>query len=584
MQSSFSLNSNAFARDELNAILNAAHNAILAVDKNGYVTILNVAAERIIGVSYKDAVGKHIRKIIPQTEMPEILKTGESRSGQKMRINDKTLITNRTPIFKNGEIVGAVAVFQDVSELENITVELQSYKRLNNELEAIIDSSYDGFYVTDGKGYTIRVNSAYERITGVRREEVIGKHMRDLEKLGFYSQSVTLLVLEQKRTITIMQRIKNKKDVLVTGNPVFDENGKIILVLTNVRDITELNQLRDELEKTKQLSEKYYNELSELRIQYNKPKDVIAQSSAMKQTLSLALRVAKVDTTVLITGESGVGKEIIARIIHNNSARMKGPFITINCGAIPENLLESELFGYEPGAFSGANRNGKPGLFEVAEGGTLQLDEIGDLPLHLQVKILRALQEKEIYHVGGVKPININVRIIASTNKDLKAMVEQGSFRDDLYYRLNVVPIYIPPLRNRGDDIIPLIYHFLGKFNKKYGYNKILHSETVKHLLRYDWPGNVRELENTIERLVVVSEKDVISPETLPSSIHENLSSDRSVITIDTIMPLKKAVDKLENKLIELAFQKYKNINDVAEALQVHRTTILRKRRKNKRL
>jgi PAS domain S-box-containing protein len=583
MQSSFSLNSNAFARDELNAILNAAHNAILAVDKNGYVTILNVAAERIIGVSYKDAVGKHIRKIIPQTEMPEILKTGESRSGQKMRINDKTLITNRTPIFKNGEIVGAVAVFQDVSELENITVELQSYKRLNNELEAIIDSSYDGFYVTDGKGYTIRVNSAYERITGVRREEVIGKHMRDLEKLGFYSQSVTLLVLEQKRTITIMQRIKNKKDVLVTGNPVFDENGKIILVLTNVRDITELNQLRDELEKTKQLSEKYYNELSELRIQYNKPKDVIAQSSAMKQTLSLALRVAKVDTTVLITGESGVGKEIIARIIHNNSARRKGPFITINCGAIPENLLESELFGYEPGAFSGANRNGKPGLFEVAEGGTLQLDEIGDLPLHLQVKILRALQEKEIYHVGGVKPININARIIASTNKDLKAMVEQGSFRDDLYYRLNVVPIYIPPLRNRGDDIIPLIYHFLGKFNKKYGYNKILHSETVKHLLRYDWPGNVRELENTIERLVVVSEKDVISPETLPSSIHENLSSDRSVITIDTIMPLKKAVDKLENKLIELAFQKYKNINDVAEALQVHRTTLLRKRRKNKR-
>jgi PAS domain S-box-containing protein len=566
---------------ELNAILNAAHNGILAVDKEGLISIYNPAAERVVGISYYDAICKPVSQIIPETGMLKILKTGKKSFGQKLHINGKIVVTNITPVFNNGEIVGAVAFFQDISELESITVELQSYKRLNKELEALIDSSYDGIYVTDGHGYTLRVNSAYERITGVHRSEVIGKHMGELEKLGLYSQSVTLLVLKQKKTITIMQRIRHKKDVLVTGNPIFAENGEIAFVVTNVRDITELNKLRDELAKTKQLSQRYYNELSELRMQH-KPEDIIAHSPAMNQILRLVFRVAKVDTTTLITGESGVGKEPIARLIHEKSNRKHGPFITINCGAIPDNLLESELFGYEPGAFSGAKKEGKPGLFEVAETGTLLLDEIADLPLHLQVKLLRVLQEKEVLHVGGVKPIKINVRIIASTNRNLIEMVDNGHFREDLYYRLNIVPIYIPPLRERTEEIIPLAYHFLKKYNQKYAMNKSLNPETIKYLLCYHWPGNVRELENTIERLVVVTESNTIMPTSLPTAIRKKITAPNPQISINTIMPFKQAVAELETKLIDLAYKKYQNINEVAKALGVHRTTIIRKRNKLK--
>ncbi|MDK2835949.1 MAG: hypothetical protein PWP21_726 [Thermosediminibacterales bacterium] len=565
---------------ELNTILNSTHNGIVAVDKDGYITILNPAAERVIGKKAVDAIGKHISCVIPNTLLIDVLQTGESNFSQKLLIGNRTVITNRTPILKNGEVVGAVAVFQDISELETISKELNSVKELNAELNAIIESSYDGIYVTDGNGTTLRVNSAYERITGVMGEEVIGRHMRDLEKAGFYSQSVTLLVLEKKKPMTIMQTIKGKKDVIVTGNPIFDENGKITRVVTNVRDITELNRLKDELEKTKKLTKKYYDQLSELRLQQIEMEDIITKSNSMRQIIILALRVSRVDSNVLITGESGVGKELIAKLIHKESDRCKGPFIKINCGAIPENLLESELFGYEGGAFSGAKKEGKPGLFEVAEGGTLLLDEIADLSFKLQVKLLRAIQEREIIRVGGIKERKIDVRILASTNKDLKQLVEQGKFREDLFYRLNVVPICVPPLRERKEDIVPLIYHFLKKFSKKYGLKKTISSEVINQLIDYDWPGNVRELENIIERLVVVAEDDYINIEHLPNYLKDNFKNKRTDVFIKDIIPLDDAISKLEKQLIEKAIKKYKSLKKVAEALGVHRTTVIRKKRK----
>ncbi|MDI3534170.1 MAG: hypothetical protein PWQ82_535 [Thermosediminibacterales bacterium] len=565
---------------ELNTILNSTHNGIVAVDKDGYITILNPAAERVIGKKAVDAIGKHISCVIPNTLLIDVLQTGESNFSQKLLIGNRTVITNRTPILKNGEVVGAVAVFQDISELETISKELNSVKELNAELNAIIESSYDGIYVTDGNGTTLRVNSAYERITGVMGEEVIGRHMRDLEKAGFYSQSVTLLVLEKKKPMTIMQTIKGKKDVIVTGNPIFDENGKITRVVTNVRDITELNRLKDELEKTKKLTKKYYDQLSELRLQQIEMEDIITKSNSMRQIIILALRVSRVDSNVLITGESGVGKELIAKLIHKESDRCKGPFIKINCGAIPENLLESELFGYEGGAFSGAKKEGKPGLFEVAEGGTLLLDEIADLSFKLQVKLLRAIQEREIIRVGGIKERKIDVRILASTNKDLKQLVEQGKFREDLFYRLNAVPICVPPLRERKEDIVPLIYHFLKKFSKKYGLKKTISSEVINQLIDYDWPGNVRELENIIERLVVVAEDDYINIEHLPNYLKDNFKNKRTDVFIKDIIPLDDAISKLEKQLIEKAIKKYKSLKKVAEALGVHRTTVIRKKRK----
>lgn len=566
--------------DYINAILNSAHNGIIAVDKNGCVTIINPAAEKMIGIKARDGIGRHITDIIPTTNLLEVLETGEPMFNQKFEMNGKMFITNRTPIKKNGKIVGAVGIFQDISELESISNELKCFKELSNELNAIIESSYDGIYVTNGSGITLRVNSAYERISGIKREEVIGRHMKDLEDKGFYSQSVTLLVLDKKRPITIMQRIKGKKDVIVTGNPIFDEKGNIFRVVTNVRDITELNYLKNELEKTKRLTQKYHDELSELRLQHVKLNSIIANSKSFKHALALALRAAKVDSNVLITGESGVGKEVIARVIHNESERRKGPFIKINCGAIPENLLESELFGYEGGAFSGAKKEGKPGLFEVAEGGTLLLDEIADMTLNLQVKLLRVIQEKEIMRVGGIRLKKINVRIISSTNRDLKELVQEGKFREDLFYRLNVIPIYVAPLRERKEDIIPLIYYFLKQLNEKYGFKKSLSPEVIDRLSEYHWPGNVRELENIIERIVVLSEDDNIGIRYLPPFLRNEEDHFRTDIVVKDTLPLKKVLEKVECQMIFNALQKYKNVEKAAKALGVHRTTIIRKKQK----
>jgi PAS domain S-box-containing protein len=562
---------------ELNAILNSTHNAIISINKEGNVNIINPAAEKIIGIRLEDAAGRHISEVIPNTNLLEVLKTGKSDFGKKLMIGDRVVITNRSPVLKNNEIVGAVAVFQDVSEIESILRELDLCKKLSVELSAIIESSYDGIYVTDGNGVTICVNSAYERITGVKREEVLGRHMRDLEKAGFYSKSVTLLVLEKKRSITIMQQIKGKKNVMVTGNPVFGEDGEITLVVTNVRDMTELNRLNIELEKTRKLTQRYHSELIEMRLQQVELDDVIARSDAMKEVLRLTLRVAKVDSNVLITGESGVGKEIIAKLIHKESDRREGPFIKINCGAIPENLLESELFGYEGGAFTGAKKEGKPGLFEVAEKGVLLLDEIAELPKPLQVKLLRAIQDLEINRLGSVEPRKIDVRIIASTNKDLEKLVSEGKFREDLFYRLNVVPIFIPPLRDRKEDIIPLLCYYVEKYNKKYNLNKQITSEIIDCFLEYNWPGNVRELENVVERLIVIPEEDYMRAMHLPKSMRGELTCTKSNILIKEIVPLSKAIQDVEEQLILNSLEKYKDINKVAKVLGVHRTTIARK-------
>lgn len=307
---------------------------------------------------------------------------------------------------------------------------------------------------------------------------------------------------------------------------------------------------------------------------------IIAYSVEMGKVLQLATKVAPVSTTILIMGESGVGKEVVARFIHNASLRRNGPFVTINCGAIPENLLESELFGYEEGAFTGAKREGKPGMIEIASSGTLFLDEISDLPLDLQVKLLQVIQERRLIRVGGIKPIEVDIRIIAATNRDLPKMVQEGQFRADLFYRLNVVPIVIPPLRDRRDDIIPLIYHFLAKHNNAHGYDKTISRETRELLTRYSWPGNVRELENLIERLVVTVEGEEITVEDLPLHIKdEHLTHDSKVI-VEGVIPLREAVEEVERQLIRHAQKEHETTYEMAEALGVNQSTIVRKLKK----
>lgn len=452
-------------------------------------------------------------------------------------------------------------------------------KKLSFQLESIIESSYDGIYITDGNAKTIKINKAYERITGLNRYDMIGKYMQDLVDDHVLSESVTLLVLKRRKVTTISQEFKTGKKALVTGNPIFDNKNQITMVVTNVRDVTELADLRTELNKNRELALKYYSTIEELKLQMAKSEHLVVEDENNMRVLELAQRIARVDTTVLILGETGVGKEEIAKLIHRNSLRKDGPFVKINCGAIPANLIESELFGYEKGAFTGASNEGKIGLFEVAEGGTLLLDEIGELPFSMQVKLLRVLQEQEIKRIGGTKSIRVDVRILAATNKDLEQMVHEGSFRGDLFYRLNVVPITILPLRDRKKDILPLAFLFIDQFNKKYNMNKSLTYSANSCLLNYEWPGNVRELKNIIERVVVTAKSDEITDDDMPDKI-QCKSNDKVMMEPDQIVPLKQALNHVEERLINRAFNEYGNVRDAAKALGIDASTFVRKRQK----
>lgn len=474
--------------------------------------------------------------------------------------------------------VGDLLAGEDKLKIDNTDNELKKAQEISRELEAIIESSFDGIGVISSDGVVLRVNTSYERITGLGPEDNgVGRNVYDLEKDGYVSKAVALMVLQQRQTVTIKQKIKTGKEVLITGTPVFDQKNQVIRVVCNVRDMTELNNLKSQVEKTKNINDRYYRELKELRAIQVDHDEVIASSPQMKKVMELAKRIALVNSNVLITGESGVGKEIIAKIIHKTSARQNGAFMQINCGAIPDNLLESELFGYEEGAFTGARTGGKMGIFELCHQGTLLLDEIGEMPLALQVKLLRAIQEQEILRIGGTKTHKLDVRILAATNRKLEEMVKQGSFREDLFYRLNVVPINIPPLRERRQDIIPLTLRFLEKFNLRHETSKRFESELYQELEKYDWPGNVRELENVVERLLVINEENVLGiRHALFISVPKD-NKEKVQIKVNEPISLKDAGELLEKELLVKAMQIYKSTRKAAQALGISHPTVIRK-------
>lgn len=557
---------------ELNAVIDSAYNAIVSVNIEGRVTIFNEPAERLFGFEKGAAIGRLFTEILPGSTLMSILKTGKAQPFQKFKVKSKTVISNRTPIIVDNKIVGAVAVLQDISELENVSQALKNTRESKQEIEVIIDSSFDGIFVADADGKTLYVNKAYSRITGVESEQVVGRTMKELVEEKVYDQSVTLMVMEKLEPITIVQKVNTGKTILVTGNPIFKKD-KLFRIVTNVRDITELNNLKHEVEEAQRLSRYYKEELKRVRVQGCDRYIMKAQKS--KKLLDLIMRLGQVDSTVLIQGESGVGKEIIAEILHCNSLRKDKPLVRINCGAIPETLLESELFGYEAGAFTGAKKGGKAGLFEIAQKGTIFLDEIGELPLFLQVKLLRVIQEREITKVGGATPIKVDVRVIAATNRNLLEMVNERQFRKDLYYRLNVVPVNVPPLRERMDEVPVLANHFVNIFNKKYGLNKRLDEGAVKSLMEYNWPGNVRELENLIERTLVTVPSMVIDKINFSDSCAE--SADAGKVNIPECRNLKDAVDNYEKQIIIDAINKYGSTRKTAKALGVSQPTIVRK-------
>src|SRR5699024_6951255 len=396
--------------------------------------------------------------------------------------------------------------------------------------------------VVDHTGNILRHSENYIRdFWKGKLNELVGKNILDLEKKGDISPSITKLVLEKKEKVSRVQEGKHGKKVLAVGNPIFNEKGELQRVVIASRDITENTKLKTELKQTREITKRYKQELTRLKTMTAEPShEIIYCSAKMQQIVNQVEKIAKFSSTVLVQGESGVGKEMIARAIHQKSNRSNKPFLTINCGSIPENLLESELFGYTKGSFTGADMKGKQGYFEQAHEGILFLDEIGDMPMSLQVKLLRVLQESEVVPIGSVTAIPVDVQIIAATNKDLKGMVEKGTFREDLYYRIHVIPIRVPPLNERSEDIPLLAYHTLQKLNQRYDKNYHFSPDALNLLENYSWPGNIRELQNLIERLFVTADEDVITA-ALVDQFMSNGIVKKAKPMVNGIMPLQKA-------------------------------------------
>lgn len=451
----------------------------------------------------------------------------------------------------------------------------------------ILESSFDGIYITDGSANTIMVNKSYEKITGLNREELIGKNMRDLIKHGTISISGTLLCLTYKKVVTLEQSFKTDKKALITSQPMLDSKGNIVMIVTNVRDMTQISKLQESLKENVLQKESIQATLNQFITNKCSFKEFVCVDKKSVDLIKYIDKIASTDAPIGIFGETGVGKEILAQYIFKNSDRSDKPFLKLNCGELNPNLIESELFGYEKGTFTGGNKNGKIGLFEMANSGTLFLDEISELDLNLQVKLLRVLQEQEIRRLGSTKTIKIDVRIITASNKRLEDLVQQGTFRKDLYYRLETFQVVIPPLRERKDDIKPLVLSFLKKLNDKYCDNKTISEENLELLKSYTFPGNVRELKNLIYRAYIISGNElefydlggkINKIPNIKKVEKENEWNENEILDLD--LKLKK----IEYEYIKKALSTHKTIRAAAAKLSMDSTTLFRKKKKYEKI
>ncbi|MEY9866813.1 PAS domain S-box-containing protein [Peribacillus sp. B2I2] len=489
---------------------------------------------------------------------------------------DMQVTIRMIPIFEKQIFEGILVIY-----FKPVIKNIEEYQEMATDLKVLFDSSYDAIFVSDANGKTLRVSSACERYWGISKKEFLEQNVYELEKQKIFTPSITKMVLQEKRKISTIQKTSTGKTLLVVGTPVKDKDGNIIRVVNASRDITEINKLQDELLEVRSIVERYQRELEKVKRDYSSPKKLLFSSETMDKISEQTKRIARYNSSVLITGESGVGKEIIASMIHEYSNRAAQPFIKINCGAIPESLLESELFGYEKGTFTGAVKEGKDGLFLAANNGTILLDEITEMPLSLQVKLLRVLQESEIRPIGSVKTNKINVRIIASTNRKIETLIREGKFREDLFYRLNVIPIEIPPLRERKEDIPLLVDYFTQEFCMEYKVEKTLSKDAIHEILKQPWKGNIRELKNFVERLLIISKNDEINKKDIKYLL-SNHSQETLPINIyfEDKLDLFKTLESVEALIIKRASMKYRTTTEIAEALSVNQSTISKKLKK----
>ncbi|MDM5189876.1 sigma 54-interacting transcriptional regulator [Bacillus sp. DX4.1] len=479
-----------------NLILNSTHDGMIVIDQEGHVRLFNKSAERMTGYKNEEVIGKYILEVIPTSKLLRIMRTKKTEVNHELTLdNGKKIISTRIPILKeDGEVQGAFAIFKDITEIVDLAEEVTDLKEIQTLLEAIIHSSEEAISVVDEQGRGLVINPAYTKLTGLSEEDIIGEPATTDIVEG---ESMHMKVLRTRRAVRgIHMKIGQKKrDVIVNVAPVIVD-GILKGSVGVIRDVSEIQKLTHELNRARQI-------IRTLEAKYAFD-DIVGTSDETMAAIEQAKLGANTPATVLLRGESGTGKELFAHAIHNGSNRKYNKFVRVNCAAISESLLESELFGYEEGAFSGARRGGKRGFFEEANNGSIFLDEIGELSASTQAKLLRVLQEKEIVKVGGTKAIPVNVRVIAATHVNLEKAIIEGGFREDLYYRLNKIPIQIPSLRQRKEDIPIISERLIQKINQDYGRNvEGLTESAIQYLQSYDWPGNVRELENILGRAII---------------------------------------------------------------------------------
>lgn len=562
----------------LKVLLASIPMGIFVVDHHKKIVNYNDSGLQMIRSTAEKVIGADAGDIFNGELLHQVFSTGKTTLNQIHITDEMGVLVDYSPIeTADGKVDGAIIIVQDLPMVEEMAMEIEAVKNLNRDMNAILSTIYDELLVVDHEGTLIRHSENY--ITDFWRsdlKELVGKNIPELEETGHFSPSVTRMVLERQEKVSVVQETNSGKKILAIGNPVFNDDGELMRIVIASRDITENTKLKTELKQTKEITQRYKQELSRLKNKTNPSNDIIYCSAKMQKIVNQIEKIADFSSTVLIHGKSGVGKELIARAIHREGNRSDQPFLTINCGSIPENLLESELFGYTKGSFTGANVNGKQGYFEQANGGVLFLDEIGDMPFSLQVKLLRVLQENEVVPIGSVTPIPIDVQIVAATNKDLKTLVEKGAFREDLYYRINVIPIHVPPLCERPEDIPLLAYHTLQSLNQRYDKNYHFSPGALNLLENYSWPGNIRELQNLIERIFVTADDEVIS-EDFVGQFMVTGEVQRSRPMVSGIIPLNEAKEDVEQQLIMLAMKKYKTTTKAAEALGISQSAVSRK-------
>ena len=568
-------------------ILKSLNSGIIAAGADGRIDYLNPRALSMLDSSRDTVINLDIRHLIPAAAglFNKSLHTGEVGRSSFTTGKNQRLSIESAPLIVDGKTVGLIAALQYLEDFNHLLCYSDAHIKLSRQLDAIFKGTSDGLWVHDSDGTVLNINTVSEMINGIKARDVIGKSIYELIEEGVFEGVVTPEILRTKRQFSTLSYVKKtQKKVLVTGTPILDEDGNVSLIVSNERDLSHWNAVKADLEQSRKVAEKYKDEFEELSLLESGQTGIVAESREMKQVLRIGMKLARMGASnILIQGESGTGKGLLAKFIHDNGQRRTKPFIQINCAALPESLLEAELFGYEKGAFTGAREQGKLGLFELAHEGTLFLDEIGDLPLGVQAKLLKYLDDQEILPLGAIQRKKVDCTVIAATNRDIARLTEQKRFRQDLFFRLNTFRVQIPPLRQRPVDVIRMSEHFLENCNKEFQVQRSISPEALVKLQAYPFPGNVRELQNIVKNAVVLSESDMLDEilvDNMAFSQIKMAADEKPISGTRYPMRLGEKIASVEKEILLDACTRFKTTRRIALQLGTSQSSVMRKLKK----